>query len=214
MEDPDFAKQDNRDPAASPLAYLPTKLLKEGFNVPPRQTAAYRSGEDQLKDALVPPLHSTIVLPLGTRCGYLSTVCGIRMTLPLSGRQGAIAPYENRTAACPHKGCVSRFHTLLTGHSAVEGSLCNTTTFWVLFPHDHRMQKQNLEIHREQESCESLTGALHAIRWTGQQQAPFRLLQRARDSSTDGEREADTYRLGFAIFKPVGNNTKSQYLRR
>jgi hypothetical protein len=35
------------------------------------------------------------------------------------------------------------------------------------------MQKQNLEIHREQEFCESLTGALPAIRWTGEQPAPF-----------------------------------------
>ena len=81
VEDPDFAKQNDRDPAASPLAHLPTKLLKEGFNVPPRQTAAYRPGEDQLKGALVLPLHSLMVLPPGTRCGCLSTVFGIRITL-------------------------------------------------------------------------------------------------------------------------------------
>jgi hypothetical protein len=87
VKDPDFAKQNNRDPAASPVAYLPTKLLKQGFDVTPRQATAYRTGEDQLKGALVLPLHSTTVLPLGTRCGYLSTVCGIQITLPLSGRQ-------------------------------------------------------------------------------------------------------------------------------
>jgi hypothetical protein len=33
------------------------------------------------------PLHSLMVLPPGTRCGCLSTVFGIRITLPLSGRQ-------------------------------------------------------------------------------------------------------------------------------
>jgi hypothetical protein len=39
VEDPDFAKQNDRNSAASPLIDLPTKLLKEGFDVPPRQTA-------------------------------------------------------------------------------------------------------------------------------------------------------------------------------
>jgi hypothetical protein len=47
-----FAKHNDRNSAARPLAYLPTKLLKQGFDVPPRQAAAYRSGEDQLKGAL------------------------------------------------------------------------------------------------------------------------------------------------------------------
>ena len=85
VEDPDLAKQNNRDTAASPLAYLPTQLLKQGFDVPPRQAAAYRSGEDQLKGSLVLPLHSTMVLPPGTRGGHLSTVCWIRITLSISG---------------------------------------------------------------------------------------------------------------------------------
>lgn len=75
MEDPDFAKQNNRDAAASPLAHLPTKLLKQGFNVPPRQATAYRSGEDQLKGALVLPLHPTMVLHIGTSRSYLLNVC-------------------------------------------------------------------------------------------------------------------------------------------
>jgi hypothetical protein len=73
VEDPDFAKQNDRDTAARPLAYLPTKPLKQGFDVPPRQAAVYRSGEDQLKGALMLPLHSSIVLPLGTRWGIHST---------------------------------------------------------------------------------------------------------------------------------------------
>ena len=59
MEDPDFAKQDDRDLAARPLPDIPTKLLKQGFNVPPRQAAAYKTGEAQLKGALVLPLHSS-----------------------------------------------------------------------------------------------------------------------------------------------------------
>ena len=49
VEDPDFAKQNDRNSAARPLTDIPTKLLKQGFNVPPRQAAAYGSGEDQLK---------------------------------------------------------------------------------------------------------------------------------------------------------------------
>ncbi len=57
VEDPDFAKQNDSDSAAGPFAYLPTKLLKQGFDVLPRQAAAYRSGEDQLKGALVLPLY-------------------------------------------------------------------------------------------------------------------------------------------------------------
>jgi hypothetical protein len=65
--------------------------------------------------------------------------------------------------ACPLEGCVSRFHTHLTGHSAVDRySLQSETTFWGLSPHHHEMQKQNREIHHVQESCESLTGASHA----------------------------------------------------
>ncbi len=44
VEDSDFAKQNDSDSAASPLAYLPTKLLKQGFNVSQRQRAAYQIG--------------------------------------------------------------------------------------------------------------------------------------------------------------------------
>ena len=45
MKNPDFAKQNDCDSAARPLTDIPTKLLKEGFNVPPRLvTASSRHG--------------------------------------------------------------------------------------------------------------------------------------------------------------------------
>jgi len=87
VEDPDFAKQNDRNSAARPLTDIPTKLLKQGLDVPPRQAAAYGTGEDQLKGALVLPLHSRMVLPRGTKCGFRLRACWIRITLPLSGRQ-------------------------------------------------------------------------------------------------------------------------------
>ena len=59
MEDPNFAKQNDRDSAARPLTDIPTKLLKQGFDVPPRQAAAYGTREDQLKGELVIPHNST-----------------------------------------------------------------------------------------------------------------------------------------------------------
>ena len=71
-----------------PLTDIPTKLLKEGFDVPPRHAAAYGTRDDQLKGALEVPLQSSMVLRLGTRWGGLSTAC-CKRTLPLSGRQGA-----------------------------------------------------------------------------------------------------------------------------
>ena len=84
VEDPDFAEQNDRDSAACPLAYLPTEFLKQGFDVLPRHAAAYRSGEDQLKGSLVPPLHSSMVLSAGTKRGNLLTVCWMRITLALT----------------------------------------------------------------------------------------------------------------------------------
>ena len=84
VEDPDFAKQNDRDSAARPLTDIPTKLLKQGFDVPPRQGAAYGTGEDQLKSALVLPLHCNMVLLLGTRRGFLPTACWIRITLAIT----------------------------------------------------------------------------------------------------------------------------------
>jgi hypothetical protein len=89
MEDPDFAKQNDRDSAARPLTDIPTKLLKQGLDVPPRQAAAYGTREDQLKGALVLPLHPSTVLPIGTKRRFRLTACHIRITLPLSGGQAA-----------------------------------------------------------------------------------------------------------------------------
>jgi hypothetical protein len=76
MEDPDFAKQNDRNSAARPLTHIPTKLLKQGFDVPPRQVAAYGTGEDQLKGALVLSLHSSMVLPIGTNRSFRLTASG------------------------------------------------------------------------------------------------------------------------------------------
>jgi len=42
VEDPDFAKQNDRDSASRPLIDIPTKLLKEGFDVPPQQGCRLR----------------------------------------------------------------------------------------------------------------------------------------------------------------------------
>jgi hypothetical protein len=83
VEDPDFAKQNDRNSAARPLTDIPTKLLKQGLDIPPRQAAAYGTGEDQLKGALVLPLHSSMVLPPGTRRGFRLTACWIRITLAI-----------------------------------------------------------------------------------------------------------------------------------
>ena len=90
MEDLDFAKQNDRDSAARRLTDFPTKLLNQGFDLPPRQGAAYGTGEDQLKSALVLPLYFTMVLPLGTRCGYLSTACRLRVTLAITWPEGVM----------------------------------------------------------------------------------------------------------------------------
>ncbi len=76
MEDPDFAKQNDRDSAARPLADIPTKLLKQGLDVPPRQATAYGTGEDQLKGALVLPLHPLMVLLPSTICSLWSRLSG------------------------------------------------------------------------------------------------------------------------------------------
>ena len=89
VEDPDFAKQNDRDSAARPLTDIPTKLLKQGLDVPPRQAAAYGTGEDQLKGALALSLRRSMVLPSSTNRGFRLTAFWMRITLPLSGRQGA-----------------------------------------------------------------------------------------------------------------------------
>jgi len=90
VEDPDFAKQNDRNSAARPLTDIPTKLLKQGLDVPPRQTAAYGTGKDQLKGALVLPLHSFMVLPRSTSRSLWLTALWIRITLKISGGQGLL----------------------------------------------------------------------------------------------------------------------------
>ena len=85
MEGPDFAKQNDRDSAARPLTDIPIKLLKQGLDVPPRQAAAYGTGKDQLKGALVLPLNSFMVLPRSTRCGFQSAAFWIQITLQIRG---------------------------------------------------------------------------------------------------------------------------------
>ncbi len=87
VEDPDFAKQNDRDSAARPLADIPTKLLKQGLDVSPRQAAAYGTGEDQLKGALVLPLHPSIVLPPSTIGGICLTAFWILITLAITARK-------------------------------------------------------------------------------------------------------------------------------
>jgi len=84
VEDPDFAKQNDRDTTARPLTDIPTKLLKQGLDVPPRQAVAYGTGEDQLKGALVLPLHPPIVLPPSTRRSLWLTAFWIRITLAIT----------------------------------------------------------------------------------------------------------------------------------
>jgi hypothetical protein len=54
------------------------------------------------------PLHPSIVLPLSTIRGPWLTALWIRITLPLSGRQEAIAFKADSTAACPLQGLVRR----------------------------------------------------------------------------------------------------------
>ena len=87
VEDPDFAKQNDRDSAARPLTDIPTKLLKQGLDVPPLQAAAYGTGKDQLKGALVLPLHSSMVLPRSTSRSLWLTTFWIRITLTITRPQ-------------------------------------------------------------------------------------------------------------------------------
>ena len=48
------------------------------------KAADYGIGEDQLKGALVLPLHSRMVLPRGTKCGFRLRACWIRITHSIS----------------------------------------------------------------------------------------------------------------------------------
>jgi hypothetical protein len=95
VEDPDFAKQNDRDSAARPLTDIPTKLLKQGLDVPPRQAAAYGTREDQLKGALVLPLHPSMVLPTSTSRSLWLTVFWIRITLQIRSGYVSFAKKKN-----------------------------------------------------------------------------------------------------------------------
>ncbi len=57
VENPDFAKQVNRDTAASALFNFSPKLCKQSLNIPPLDIATCRSGENQFDNALMPPFH-------------------------------------------------------------------------------------------------------------------------------------------------------------
>lgn len=66
MKNPHLSKQHNSNTAARPFADLATKLQEKSLDIPPGQAAADGSREDQLKGALVLPLHSPMVLETGT----------------------------------------------------------------------------------------------------------------------------------------------------
>jgi len=85
VEGPDFTKQNDRDSADRPLNEDATKLLKQGLDVTPRQGAAYGTGEDQLKSALVLPLNSSKVPFFGTISSFRPTDCWKRLTFGLTG---------------------------------------------------------------------------------------------------------------------------------
>jgi hypothetical protein len=55
------------------------------------------------------PLHSIIVLPLGTRCGCLLTVCGIRLTLAITWPQGVLGEEDTQTGAAQVNGGVRKW---------------------------------------------------------------------------------------------------------
>jgi hypothetical protein len=76
VEDPNFAKQNDRNSAAGPLTDFATMLLKQGLDVPSRQGAAYGKGEDQFRSALVLPLLANLVQLFGTICGFGNGLLG------------------------------------------------------------------------------------------------------------------------------------------
>ena len=92
---------------ARPLTDIPTKFVKQGFDIPPRQAAAYGTREDQLKGAQVLPLHSSMVLLLGTSGGFRSTACWIRITLAITWPQSVKAQDKETLVAAQLNGMVS-----------------------------------------------------------------------------------------------------------
>ena len=131
MEDPDVAKQNDRDSATRPLTDIPTKLPKQGFDVPPRQAAANGTGEDQLKGALVPLLKPRILLPCGTRWIGPSTACRGRITPAITWPPKARKTNRDHLRAAQMYGIDSRFPGSITNH-LVEGRCAwrFATTSW------------------------------------------------------------------------------------
>lgn len=67
VENPNLPKQHNSNTAACPLTDLATELQEKSLDIPPGQAATDGTREDQLKGALVLPLHWPMVLGVGTR---------------------------------------------------------------------------------------------------------------------------------------------------
>ena len=61
MEDPNFTKENNGDPATCPFTDVTPQLLEESLNVSPGDAATDGTGVDQLKgEPVTPPqLHGT-----------------------------------------------------------------------------------------------------------------------------------------------------------
>ena len=55
MEDPNFTKENNGDPATCPFTDVTPQLLEESLNVSPGDAATDGTGVDQLKGAPVTP---------------------------------------------------------------------------------------------------------------------------------------------------------------
>ena len=70
VEEPDFTKQNDRVSGARLITDFATKPMKQGLDVPSRQGAAYGTGDDQFKSALVLPLLASMVQLFGTICGF------------------------------------------------------------------------------------------------------------------------------------------------
>ena len=70
VEEPNFAKQNDRYSGARLITDFATKLMKQGLDLPSRQGAAYGTGEDQLRSVLVLSLLAKMVRLFGTICGF------------------------------------------------------------------------------------------------------------------------------------------------
>ncbi len=78
---PYLIKQEYRNPAASPLFDLSTKLNKQGLNLTPLNVRARWSREDQLDRSLAPSLHQKIVPLSGTVSSCRRVCLGTQLAL-------------------------------------------------------------------------------------------------------------------------------------